>query len=103
MTAEAAKVLGLELGALHVSKQQLRSTAALPESLICMQLNATCQTALNCLTELTDERLCSDVADGANSDGVTPLHCTALAGSAECAQLLLDAKANSLLSTHDGR
>ena len=41
--------------------------------------------------------------DGETPDGLTALHCAAMAGSSSCARLLLDAGADSSLTTHDGR
>ena len=38
-----------------------------------------------------------------SEEGLTPLHCAALAGSAACARLLLDAKADPQLAAADGR
>ena len=42
-------------------------------------------------------------ADADNVEALTPLHCAALAGCAECAQRLLDAGADRAAAAADGR
>ena len=42
-------------------------------------------------------------ADAENEEGLTPLHCAAIGNSAECVQLLLDAKADRNVADHEGR
>ncbi|KAK9794006.1 hypothetical protein WJX73_006428 [Symbiochloris irregularis] len=44
-----------------------------------------------------------NVNDSGASEGVTPLHCAALASSGTCAKLLMDAGADPNLAAHDGR
>ena len=41
--------------------------------------------------------------DADTPDGSTPLHCAAVAGDTACAQLLLDAHADTALAAHDDR
>ena len=43
------------------------------------------------------------LADAENEEGLTPLHCAAIGNSAECAQLLLDAKADRNAIDRKGR
>ena len=43
------------------------------------------------------------LTDAENEEGLTPLHCAAIGSSAECAQLLQDAKADRNAVDREGR
>ncbi len=43
------------------------------------------------------------LTDADNEEGLTPLHCAAVGSSAQCAQLLLDAKADRNAVDREGR
>ena len=42
------------------------------------------------------------LTDAENEEGLTPLHCAAIGNSAECVQLLLDAKADRDVADREG-